>query len=156
MITIILAQLDQGDIELNGIEKPRDMDIRNSGLIEFNDDVFYHLKVQLLNGGILLTGEVGTKIHCSCGRCTMAFSTDIVNGEVCHFYEDIGEQVLDVTADISEDLQLTLPMNPLCSANCLGLCNQCGIDLNNASCDCVAEDISEDIWGDLNKLDFGD
>lgn len=156
MITIVLAQLDQGDVELNGIETPSNMDIQDSRLIEFKDDIFYRLKAQLLNGGILLTGEVGTKIHCSCGRCTIPFEDDIVNREVCHFYEDIGEQILDVSADISEDLQIALPMNQLCSENCLGLCHQCGIDLNNASCDCVVEDISEDIWGDLDKLDFGD
>jgi DUF177 domain-containing protein len=156
MIIIQLAQLDQGDVELDGIETPVDINIQGSDLLEFKDDVVYHLKAQLVTGGILLTGEVGTKFHGSCGRCTAKFEQDIVNREVCHFYEDVGEQQLDVTDDVSEDLQIVLPMNPLCSERCSGLCNQCGIDLNKASCDCVAEDIADDIWGDLDKLDFGD
>ena len=59
--------------------------------------------------------------------------------------------------DIREDLLIALPVNPLCSNKCLGLCNQCGVDLNNESCDCGSkEDVADNIWGDLDKLDFGD
>jgi uncharacterized protein len=49
------------------------------------------------------------------------------------FYED--EQI-DLTHLIMEQFQLALPMKALCSAECKGLCPNCGTNLNTGSCDC--------------------
>ncbi len=35
-----------------------------------------------------------------------------------------------------EQLQLGVPMKPLCREDCAGLCNQCGVDLNTEPCAC--------------------
>ena len=36
-----------------------------------------------------------------------------------------------------EQFVLALPMKPLCSENCKGLCPSCGTNLNKASCECA-------------------
>ena len=157
MIIITVALLEKGDIELNGVMTPAEMKIENSALIKFTGNINYQLNAKLLNGSVLLDGEVTTSIHSFCGRCTVAIEQELVNRAVCHFYEDIDQQTIDVTDEIREDLLIMLPVNPLCSEKCLGLCNQCGADLNNENCNCVAEeDVTDDIWGDLDKLDFSD
>lgn len=156
MIIIPLALLEKEDIELTGTLKPAEMDIQDTALIQFTTDITYNLQAKMINGGILLNGTVASKIHCCCGRCMQPIDQDIINREVCHFYEDINEQELDVTDDIREDLLIEMPMNPLCSEACRGLCSQCGVNLNEESCDCVAEAIEDDIWGDLDKLNFND
>jgi uncharacterized protein len=157
MIIISIALLEKGDIELNGVMTPKEMNIADSPLIKFSGDISYQLSAKLINGSVLLDGEVSSSISSICGRCTRVVEQKLVNSTVCHFYEDIDQQTIDVTDDIREDLLIMLPVNPLCSEQCLGLCNKCGADLNHDDCGCVIEEnIAADIWGDLDKLDFGD
>jgi uncharacterized protein len=44
--------------------------------------------------------------------------------------------LLDVTEMLREQFQLALPMKPLCTDDCRGLCPQCGANLNRVTCDC--------------------
>lgn len=43
---------------------------------------------------------------------------------------------LDLTRFLLEVIALALPVQPVCKSECRGLCPQCGIDRNEASCDC--------------------
>jgi uncharacterized protein len=49
------------------------------------------------------------------------------------FYSD---NVIDLGQLVREQCYLVVPMKPLCSEACRGLCPECGANLNNASCDC--------------------
>jgi uncharacterized protein len=40
---------------------------------------------------------------------------------------------------LREHVILSAPMQPLCSDDCLGLCAQCGKNLNAGRCQCAAE-----------------
>jgi uncharacterized protein len=46
---------------------------------------------------------------------------------------------LDLTSMLREHVILSAPMQPLCSDDCLGLCAQCGKNLNEGPCQCIAE-----------------
>ena len=52
------------------------------------------------------------------------------------FYRD---GVLDISELLREQFQLVLPMKPLCSDACRGLCALCGTNLNRSECDCKPE-----------------
>ena len=43
---------------------------------------------------------------------------------------------IDLGHLVMEQLHLALPMKPLCSETCKGLCPQCGTNLNTGSCNC--------------------
>ena len=47
------------------------------------------------------------------------------------------EGMLDVIELLREQFQLALPMKPLCSEACRGLCPVCGTNLNKGQCDCT-------------------
>jgi len=47
----------------------------------------------------------------------------------------------DLTALATEQIYLALPLKPLCSEACLGLCPQCGQNRNREACDCQREAI---------------
>jgi uncharacterized protein len=49
------------------------------------------------------------------------------------FYRD--EQI-DLNELLREQFYLALPMKPLCSADCKGICPQCGANRNTDRCDC--------------------
>jgi uncharacterized protein len=49
------------------------------------------------------------------------------------FYQ--GEEI-DLMELLREQFYLVLPMKPLCQEHCKGLCAQCGVNLNNETCQC--------------------
>ena len=44
---------------------------------------------------------------------------------------------IDLNELLREQFCLALPMKPLCSEDCRGLCAQCGTNLNTGTCDCA-------------------
>ncbi|MBU1355768.1 MAG: DUF177 domain-containing protein [Candidatus Edwardsbacteria bacterium] len=58
---------------------------------------------------------------------------------------------LDIWPDIREAMMLALPMKPLCSDDCRGICSGCGQDLNSGKCKCRKESM-DPRWEGLLKL----
>ena len=96
-------------------------------------------------------GEVEAAVRLACSRCLREFSLAIqgrfeekyrLHGEAV---AETGEEIpvaadeLDFTAPVVESLILALPMKPLCSEDCRGLCPHCGRDLNAGRCTCSEE-----------------
>lgn len=51
------------------------------------------------------------------------------------------EGIADLDDLIREQIWLALPLKPLCSVDCKGLCPTCGTDKNRIECDCRDEEI---------------
>jgi uncharacterized protein len=47
------------------------------------------------------------------------------------------EGLLDLIDLLREQFQLALPMKPLCTEDCRGLCPECGTNLNRVDCGCA-------------------
>ncbi len=50
-----------------------------------------------------------------------------------------------------EQVQLTIPMKPLCDEGCVGLCPQCGKNRNREGCECETSVVDER-WGGLKDF----
>ena len=50
-----------------------------------------------------------------------------------------------------EQVQLSIPMKPLCDEKCLGLCPTCGANRNREACKCEAA-ATDDRWGALQGI----
>ncbi len=108
---------------------------------------------------IRLTGTVKTAVEVDCSRCLDGFPVPIESAfdvqylpataapaeadrEVTDqeldtsFYQD---GVIDLRQLVREQILLLLPMKPLCSDSCAGLCAVCGTNLNTGSCECSQE-----------------
>lgn len=53
--------------------------------------------------------------------------------------EGFTDEELDLSGIMFEELMLNLPMVPMCSEDCKGLCLSCGVDLNLDQCECHKE-----------------
>ena len=105
-----------------------------------------------------LAGSTQTTLEVPCSRCleTMSVavdasfdlryqphSTNVGNGDdeqeieeddlTTAFYQN---DEIDLEQLMREQFYLALPMKPLCSESCRGLCPVCGTNLNKGSCDC--------------------
>ncbi|MBF0455470.1 MAG: DUF177 domain-containing protein [Magnetococcales bacterium] len=96
--------------------------------------------------------EVGLSLCCS--RCLAPFSLTLTLA-VDRFFsvgqdpaESFGQSEMEedivylesgtfvIRRFAEEEFILLLPMTPLCKQNCLGLCQRCGVDINQEPCGC--------------------
>jgi uncharacterized protein len=67
----------------------------------------------------------------------------------------ITEKVLETDPILIEQLQLNVPMKPLCRPDCKGLCPECGADLNEGACSC-GDAKMDPRWASLAALKGGE
>lgn len=102
-----------------------------------------------------LAGRLSTAIEVSCSRCAEPFTLPVEAALELRFLpqalagnkqEDPDDDPttafyagdrLDLGQVVREQCYLALPMKPLCTPDCQGLCPQCGINLNTERCDCA-------------------
>ncbi len=51
----------------------------------------------------------------------------------------MGQEELDVTAEVRDAVMLSAPFQSFCSDDCKGICDKCGTNLNQKNCECIAE-----------------
>ena len=66
----------------------------------------------------------------------------------------IDEDVVDIAGWTRDSLALTLPANILCTRDCLGLCPECGTNLNTAGPDHGHDKGPDPRWAALSQLKF--
>lgn len=64
------------------------------------------------------------------------------------FYRD---DQIDLSHLVLEQIILALPMKPLCTADCRGLCPECGANRNTSNCECVVDE-TDPRWAALKTL----
>lgn len=64
------------------------------------------------------------------------------------FYTERSISLRDLAA---EQVQLAIPMKPLCEENCLGLCPNCGANRNREGCQCETS-VVDARWGALQGI----
>ena len=114
---------------------------------------FDHLRVN---------GRVTAPVAFSCSRCLTEYDSLIDSNFTILFRKDAGEYFedeielgendlisssysgdeIDLTHEIEEQVAIEIPLKPLCSHSCKGLCHVCGTDLNRSQCSCSNETIN--------------
>ncbi len=111
-------------------------------------------------GMVIVEGSVATAVRLQCCRCLQEFEQSLDatfsvtyarhlpdaeagadDGEVELQAEDLGMLAfegdqIDLTESVQEQVVMAMPFKPLCREDCLGLCSQCGADLNAGKCGC--------------------
>ena len=100
-----------------------------------------------LEDSILAEGDILAKVTLICDRCLENFEQIInykLNREYLLSRKEKSEEDLfvdkygdiEISEAVREDLILATPMKNLCHQNCLGICPNCGENLNNKKCKC--------------------
>jgi uncharacterized protein len=120
---------------------------------------------------VIISGEVETTVQLECSRCLRAFDYPVraqleAQCELRYFEDSLGgqpvledEEIVSVfdlaSADVEELVRqavlLELPIQPLHSPDCKGLCPGCGSDLNDAACVCSDKKV-DPRWNQLAVL----
>lgn len=126
-------------------------------LYSFAEPLDWHIDITNTGDALLVTGTVAGVARTSCARCLGEVVLP-VTGEIEGYFlitpeasapeemDDDEFEVLpadkriDLTPLISAALMLEMPIQPLCSDECKGICPSCGKDLNQGECDCTSSD----------------
>ncbi|WP_031480827.1 YceD family protein [Maridesulfovibrio frigidus] len=105
------------------------------------------------DNGCLVRGKTSGAIKLVCDRCTADYkqniSTEFEEFEQVADAEDTEPSPVVKTKEglkfelgalLWEHFVLALPIKPLCSNGCQGLCDKCGADLNKDGCACKKEE----------------
>ena len=119
--------------------------------VRFQHEVEYEFFAQVQGNALLVTGKLRTPATLRCSRCLKTFDQSVRVAEFVFHQELAGEDFVDLTANIREDIILELPQRALCQSDCKGLCPVCGKDLNEGACQCspVAGDLR---WHALDQI----
>jgi uncharacterized protein len=102
--------------------------------------------VQRLGGEIRVSGSVAAGLRLECSRCLAPFVLP-VDAEVGVSF---APRSADLRGVIAEQIHLALPLKPLCSEDCRGICPRCG---KEAAGDCGCAPAGADPrWEALKKL----
>ncbi len=119
-------------------------------------DLDYDLRVSLLSEGVLVSGYADLTLREECSKCLNHFEMDVVNEKINIFLENPIPEVIDITGKILEEIMIKIPAYPICDEDCEGICQGCGVNLNEEYCECSNEvsdeEIEENPWSGLDNL----
>ncbi|PXA76140.1 DUF177 domain-containing protein [Auritidibacter sp. NML100628] len=100
------------------------------------------LRMDSLHEGILVSGDVNAELRGECSRCLDPLSQDL-NVSISELYQYVPDPELDpeeqrLIVNDAIDIELPVidavlsafPFKPVCKPDCQGLCDQCGVRLD--------------------------
>ncbi len=120
-----------------------------------SQEVSGSLALMKIEHGILVTADLNVAdITLECSSCLSQFETELnVSFQeefLPRYHPELGtllpheeddfriddRMVLDISEALRQYLQTEIPIAPRCKQNCLGLCSECGRNLNTKECAC--------------------
>jgi len=142
-------QLNLGFIAQQSIGYTRDFLFESPTLLIQPDLELFNfngkIDVSRTSEGLLFQGEFRAFINSTCGRCLVDYKQRLKSefAELYTFQSHVQEDTeliypedgqVDLAPVIREYLLLEYPINPVCKADCQGLCPICGNNLNHELC----------------------
>jgi len=132
---IEVARIPKSGIVLEEEESPQIMG-ESLEEVEYKEPVHVRVAVTLAGRTLVVRGRLATSAAVGCNRCLKRFNWKVEVPDYTFAVQVKGNETVDLTESIREDIILTLPMKRLCSPECKGLCPVCGRDRNVSACDC--------------------
>lgn len=138
-------------------------EILESNLFKLLSPVRALLRIDRCGSEVFIKGTLLFELELQCSRCLKVFAADSSVGlnAVYHPIEELrGEEKhelikdemdldfykndeLDIDELLKEQIILSIPMQPLCSETCRGICPECGADLSIDVCQCKHKEIDQ-------------
>jgi uncharacterized protein len=128
--------------------------------VRFEGPVTADLRLANAVTRLLVHGTFSGNVRLACSRCAEDFNLPL-SAEIdeeflpasspevkadedvwsaLNVYDDDDEEI-DLTEILRQNALASLPIQPLCSEDCKGLCATCGENLNRRQCGCVQQEI---------------
>ncbi|MEH1130180.1 YceD family protein [Micromonospora sp. CPCC 206061] len=144
---------------------PRDLGLELIGVPE-GADLTLDLRTESVSEGVLVSGTVSGAVTGECGRCLRPIDDSVtVTIQELYAYEhsttdetagedEVGRlqgDLVDLEPVLRDAVVLALPTNPLCRADCPGLCPECGAPWDELPADHSHQQV-DPRWAALSQL----
>ena len=146
---------------LENVDDPN-LDERFSGKLKIN------CKMDKSHHQIVIDCDIHFNAELTCDRCMATFeraysehlqsiyfntydNENVSEEDPGIYFLSPNEDKIDISNDVIDTMNLSLPMKVLCSDECKGLCSMCGQSLNEAECNCDTS-VENPVWDKLKKL----
>jgi uncharacterized protein len=167
---LIITDLAAGEIHLQRVVDPCTLPaleaLQREGQVGFGHPLNVDLRAFHNRDMVTVLGSLNTQVALDCARCLTRYLQPL-DFAIELSYLQVGEpgtrvearfeqeleldareaglirfegEVLDLGEGITEQIIMRLPIKPLCDPGCKGLCSQCGVNLNQKSCNCTPAD----------------
>lgn len=123
----------------------------------FDEPVTWSIDLTNTGDALLATGAARGVATTSCARCLDPVTIEL-DGDIEGYFvigdaeapDDMDDDefdrlpedgMIDAVPLIEAALLMDMPLLPLCSEDCAGLCSTCGANLNDGPCGCSADDV---------------
>jgi uncharacterized protein len=165
-----IADIGLEGLDLDFVEEvsrfPVLQQIVQKGECTFLRPITVGLRATMVSGLIEVVGRVQTEVALPCSRCLNPAASAVIAcfelsyvRELPQVTDEAGEEETELSADdlgliqfdgdeidlaevVEEQVLLALPLHPLCSVDCRGLCSRCGANLNESDCGCLSQDFN--------------
>lgn len=132
--------------------------MQSEGECTFTGSVTYDLTTAREYDHLRVTGRVSVPLQLTCSRCLENYDAAVDSSFTIIYRRGTPEEVaadeetelteqdlisvtfsgdeIDISHEIEEQVVMEVPIKPLCSDSCKGLCPVCGVDLNKVNCEC--------------------
>ncbi len=128
------------EILKQGLDVERELDPSALGLeasqIPYPSGIKVKVRLEKEKDIVYAKISIKTKENMACGKCLEQFDS-IFEQEEDFVYKLSNEHFIDLTDDVKDAIILAYPIRQLCKADCKGLCQACGANLNQGACGCV-------------------
>ena len=117
--------------------------------------------------GFQIKGEIIFSLIENCDRCLSEYkdkyestvkvlltnNRDLIqknNDDTLWF--DKSEKLIDIGPIIRDQILITEPLKKICNKQCKGICQYCGKNQNNETCNCNQEQTTDNRWENLKEL----
>jgi len=153
-VKILVARIPESGSVLEGSEPAEVLAWEDERFVRSEGDIVYRFTVERVSDELIVQGALDLAVALRCSRCAEFFSTSIGVSDFLRAYPaPEGTDEVDATEDLREELLLHVPAFAVCSQECLGMCAQCGVNLNRGACSCE-EDAGPSAWSALDSLDL--
>lgn len=136
----------------DGEEPPEVLELEQDRFARAEGPVRYALVARKVGHEVIVTGSIQVPVKLLCGRCGGFFSTTLEVSSFLRAYEiSEGQEEIDLTPDIREDVLLDLPAYPRCSWQGEGVCPFSGVNVSELTL--PEAPAVDDRWEVLDRLD---
>jgi uncharacterized protein len=149
--------------ETRTIPAPDNLQVELAG-VPAGAEVELDVRLEAVHEGVLVTGTATAPVTGECARCLEPLTSSVeASFQELYHYEPSPEEededvllldgdLLDLEPVLRDAVVLALPLSPLCSDDCAGLCPECGVRLAEAGPGHQHDDAVLPEWEMLRQL----
>jgi len=173
---VVKVKIEEIREEALSLEQPIEAEWVNTllgaqSIFSVKDSGSLAIKFLLAEDVVHVRGNVAITFHANCARCLKEVAHGVKvaldfamfpdeceleaagDGEIDS--EDMGvsfyrDQEIDIADIVRDEVFLQLPMTLVCRSSCSGLCDNCGVNLNEGTCGCLP--YLDSRWSALSEL----